>query len=92
MDEQGFSSFNKIVGSAKVLSGLDSASIWALITALLVIYFIWTRKKEVENAKEWRLIREKQIASEVAQTEVLKQMTTEIVSLKMMITKFLLKE
>lgn len=83
---------NKAVASAHLLSGMDSCSIWALIAMMLIAYVAWIKRMDYKNNDAWRLIREKQIASEAAQTEVMKHMTDEIVGMKMLITKYLLKE
>lgn len=92
MNEQVYGPLNQTVGFARVLSGLDSCTIWALIAFCSLLYIWWDRNKQFKINDAWRLIREQQIASEAAQTEVLKRQTEEIVSMKMLITKFLVKE
>lgn len=92
MEHVGFESVDKAVQSAHTLSGLDTCTLWALIAMGLLIYEWWRARKEFESQTEWRNIREKQIASEVAQTEVMKGMIQELSSMKMMLTKYLLKE
>jgi hypothetical protein len=83
---------DKLIESAHSLAGLNSGDIWALMSVLLFGYIYWTKKQEILSNKGWQDIREKQIASEAAQTEVMKRLTEEIVALKMIITKFLIKE
>lgn len=92
MNDQVYGPVNRAVESAHLLAGLDSCSIWALLSLILVGYIGWDRNKQFKNNEAWRIIREGQIASEATQTKVLERLTEEIVGLKMLITKFLVKE
>ena len=99
MELHVFGPVNKAVETAKLLGGLDSCTIWALIAGGLIAKEVWTTRKEIEIKKQeqetqkgWQDIRNRQIASETAQTEVMKHMTEEIVGMKMLITKYLIKE
>lgn len=92
MSDNSINPITKLIDSAHSLAGLNSGDIWALMSVILFGYIYWTKKQEIISNKGWQEIREKQIASEAAQTEVLKRLTEEVVSLKMIITKFLIKE
>lgn len=92
MSDVSLNPIPKIIENAHSLAELNSGDIWALMSILLFGYIYWTKKQEIQSSKGWQEIREKQIASEAAQTEVMKRMTEEIVSMKMLITKYLIKE
>ena len=92
MSDPVFGPVNQAVQSAKLLSGLDSCTIYALISFLSLGYIAWSKKKEMDNNQGWQDIRNKQIASEVSQTEVMKQLVTEVANMKMMLTKYLIKD
>lgn len=79
---------DKIIEAAQKLGGLTPAAIFALGNVLQGAYIY----KTLKEGEAWRGIREKQIASETMQSEVLKQLITEVAGLKMMFTKYLLKE
>ena len=80
---------NKII---QMLREWTACDIWAMISFGLISKEVWRMKKEYENQTGWRKIRENQIASEVSQTDAMKHMTDEIVGLKMLVTKYLIKE
>lgn len=92
MEPHVYGPVNTAVASAKLLGGLDSCTIWALFSLCLIGERAWKERKDIENNDKWRLIREGQIASEVAQTEVLRRQTEEIVGMKLMLTKLTVKE
>lgn len=78
---------DKAIEAARQLSALDSCTIWALLTYSSLGYIFWSKKKEMDSQKGWQEIRNKQIASEVAQTEVMRQLVSEISSMKMLLIK-----
>lgn len=92
MSMANFDSVEKAANGAKLLGALQPGDIWALIAALLFAFVVWSKYYEIKNNKEWQGIRNNQIGSEVAQTEVLKQLVIEMQNLKMMLVKFLIKE
>lgn len=90
MSATNFESVEKAANGAKILASLGPTEIWALIAALLFMLIIWSKwqeirisKQEQKNQEGWRDIRNNQIASEVAQTEVLKQVIQENINLRM---------
>lgn len=92
MIESGFDTFGRILKSVKDLTALSSCDIWALIAFSALAYIWWQRKEEFKSQEGWRGIREKQIASETAQTEVQRELIEEVASLKMVIVKHLIRE
>lgn len=92
MSEHGFGPVNQAVESAKLLSGLDSCTIAWLIALAFLGRDAWKLKKEYRNQKEWQDIRNSQIAEQTAKTEVLRQLVSEVSSMKMIVSKLSLKE
>lgn len=92
MEAHVYGPVGNAVASAKLLGGLDSCTIWALLSLCLIAYVAWKTKRELDNNEKWRLIREKQIEGEAAQTEVLRQLTSQFLEMKMLLTKFIVKE
>lgn len=92
MIDDAFDSVDKLTHSANGLGMMTPAAIWAFVALILMAYVWWSKKRELESNKEWQKIRNDQIASETSQTEVLKQVVNELVNMKMLITKYLLKE
>lgn len=92
MDAHILGPVNQGIEASNSLAGMSSCAIWAGLSLLEFLLICWALRKHFKSNDDWRKIREQQIASEAAQTEVLKRQTEEIVSLKMIITKFLVKE
>lgn len=84
--------FEKLIGVLNILAALSAGAIWALVASALFAYLCWSKKEQIQSDKGWKEIREKQIVSETAQTEVLRRQTEEIVGFKMILTKYLIKE
>lgn len=90
--DHGFDSAEKVVVTAKLFAGLDSCTIWAMLALSCLVYIFWSKREELKNSEAWRGIRERQLISDAADTEVLRHLTEEVVAVKMLITKYLIKE
>lgn len=76
-----------LIEQAKQLAEVDTCTLWALISLGLILRQVWRDKKEFESQEGWRGIRNQQIASETAQTEVMRQLVSEVSSMKMLLAK-----
>lgn len=100
----GFDSVDKLANSVKTFRGFDACDIWVSLCILMGLFIVACtvrlfklRAEELKNQAGWREIRNNQIASETAQTEVLRQLTQESINaraelgtLKSLITDYLI--
>lgn len=92
MNGEVFGPVNQGIETANSMAEMSSCAIWAALALFMFLYLVWKTRSEIITSGKWRVIREQQIASETAQTEVLRRQTEEIVSMKMMLTKLTTRE
>lgn len=92
MTDHVYGPVNEAVQSARLLSGLDACSLWALIACVMLVREWWKNKKEFENQAAWRKIREDQIIAQIADTEATRAQTEKIATMNLLLTKYLIKE
>lgn len=88
----GFESTDKIIGTAKMFAGLDPTTIWALLAISLFAYVVWKTKQEIKSDEAWRGVQERRLQGDAVDAELLRRLTEEVLAMKLMITKFLIKE
>lgn len=83
---------SNVIDGATVLSHLEPGTIWALFSIGLFAFVVWDRRDRMRKESQWMMIREKQLAEDAGQTEVLKRVVDEIASIKLMVTKYLIEK